>query len=120
VVVGTGAFVTAGIVKGGNTSLPGDTVNITGDANVTLRVKVQAASWQPTARIRIFEGRTEVRTIDLVADDTAPVRFDQNVVLTAPTASTFWVVRVEMGGPGAPVLGNSMPAFTNPLFGHID
>jgi hypothetical protein len=120
VVVGTGAFVIAGIVKHGATSLPGDTTDLTGDATVTLRVKVQAASWQPTARIRIYEGRNEIRAIELDANDTAPVRFDQDVVLAAPTASTFWVVRVDMGGPGDPVLGDSMPSFTNPVFGRID
>jgi hypothetical protein len=120
VVVGTGAFVTAGIVKHGATSLPGDTTDLSGDATVTLRVKVQAASWQPLARIRVFQGRSEVRTIELDPDDTAPVRFDQDIVLTAPAASTFWVVRVDMAGRGDPVLGESMPAFTNPIFGRVD
>lgn len=119
VVVGTGAFVTAGIKNNGVTSIPGDTVELAGLANVTLHVKVQAASWQPTASVRIFQGTTEVKAIALDTNDTNPVRFDQDVVLPLPTASTFWVVRVDMGGRGDPVLGDSMPSFTNPVFGHL-
>jgi len=120
VVVGTGAFVTAGIVDGATTSLPGDTVDLTGKSSVTLHVRLQAASWQPTGQIRIYQGGVEIKTIALDAGDTAPVRFDQDVVLPAPSASTFWIVRVDMGGRGDPVLGTALPAFTNPLFGQID
>jgi hypothetical protein len=71
------------------------------------------------AKLRIFQGTSEVKTIDLDPDATAPVRFDQDVVLPLPSASTFWVVRVDMGGRGDPVLGDSMPSFTNPVFGHM-
>lgn len=115
-VVGTGAFVTAGIVKNATESLPGDTVDIGSDAQVTIHIRVQAASWQPVSAIRIYQGTTEVRTIAIDPEDSGPVRFDGNVVLTAPAGSTFYVVRVEMGGRGDPVLGESMPSFTNPLF----
>jgi len=120
VVIGTGAFVTAGIVTAAGTSLPGDTVDITGLAQVTLRIRVQAASWQPLAVVRIFEGTREVRAITLDSNDIAPVRFDADVSVPAPTASTSWVVRVDPAGPGEPVLGTPLPAFTNPVFGHVD
>jgi len=116
VVVGTGAFVTAGVVKNAVESLPGDSVDITGLTEVTLHVRVQAASWQPVQAIRIYQGRQEVKTIAIDPDDAGNVRFDSNVVLPAPATSTFYVVRVDMGGAGAPVLGDSMPSFTNPLF----
>jgi hypothetical protein len=48
------------------------------------------------------------------------VRFDADVVVPTPAADTFWVVRVDPAGPGDPVLGDSMPAFTNPLFANVD
>jgi hypothetical protein len=116
VTVGTGAFVTAGIVRDATESLPGDTVAIGNDAQVTLHIRVQAASWQPVSAIRIYQGGAEVRTIAIDPDDAGPIRFDGNISLDAPLASTFYVVRVDMGGRGDPVLGESMPSFTNPLF----
>lgn len=116
VVVGTGAFVVAGVVKNGAESLPGDSVDITGDSDVVLHIRVQAASWQGVSAVRIYQGRQEVKTIAIDPDDTGPIRFDGNVTLPAPTASTFYVVRVDMAGRGDPVLGDSMPSFTNPVF----
>jgi hypothetical protein len=115
VVVATGAFVTAGIVTGAGTSLPGDTVDVTGMAQVTLHVTVQAPPWQPLARIRVYQGGAEVSTIALDPGDTAVVRHDADVVLPPPGADTFYVVRVDPAGRGDPVLGTSMPAFTNPI-----
>ncbi len=120
VVVGTGAFVTAGIVKNATESLPGDTVNIAGLSEVTLHVRVQAASWQPIESVRIYQGTQEVKTIAIDPEDAGSVRFDANVVLPAPAANTFYVVRVEMGGRGDPVLGDSMPSFTNPCFVQVN
>jgi hypothetical protein len=119
VTVGTGAFVTAGIVTAAGTSLPGDHVDVTGLAQVRLRVKVQAPAWQATAQIRIFQGTQEIRTIVLDPTDTLPVRHDAIVQLPTPTASTFFVVRVDFAGPGEPVLGDPLPAFTNPVFADI-
>lgn len=116
VVVGTGAFVTAGVVKDGVESIPGDTTSIAGLAEVTLHVRVQAPSWQPIGTVRIFQGRTEVKTIAIDPDDAGAVRFDSNVVLPLPATDTFYVVRVDMAGRGDPVLGDSMPSFTNPVF----
>ncbi len=119
VVVGTCAFVTAGIVTATGTSLPGDSVDVTGLPQVTLHVRVQAPAWQPLARVKVYEGTRLVRTIALDPAETATVRYDADVTVPTPTASTFWVVRVEPAGRGDPVLGDSMPAFTNPLFGHV-
>ncbi len=115
VVVGTGAFVTAGIVTGAGTSLPGDTVDVGAQAPITIRIRVQAPPWQPLARVRIFEGTREARVITLDPADTATIRYDADVVMPAPPADTFYVVRVDAGGRGDPVLGTPMPAFTNPL-----
>lgn len=116
VVVGTGAFVTAGVVTGGGESIPGDSVSIRGLAEVALHVRVQAPSWQPISTVRIFQGSTEVKTIAIDPDDTGVVRFDSTVVLPIPATDTFYVVRVDMAGRGDPVLGDSMPSFTNPVF----
>ena len=120
VVIGSHAFVTAGIVTTAGTSLPGDTVNVTGLAQVTLHIKVQAASWQPLSKIRIYQGRTELRTINLDPQDALPVRFDADVTLPAPADDTFYVVRVDRAGPGDPVVTKNLPAITNPLFAHVD
>jgi hypothetical protein len=122
VVVGTSMFVTAGIVVGANPpSLPGDTVAIGGAPNVTLRIRVQAASWQPLARIQIFEGTTAIMTIPLDPSDTAPLRYADDVTLPAPAADTFYVVRADGAGPGNPVHDDEpMPSFTNPLFVTVD
>ena len=114
VVVGTGAFVTAGIVTPTGTSLPGETAVVTGD--VALHVTVQAPPWRPLRRIRIYQGATEIQVIELDPGDTSTVRFDQTVTLARPPADTFYVVRVDATGSGAPVNDSSMPSFTNPLF----
>lgn len=115
-VVATCAFVTAGVVSGNEVSRPGDAVDVTGRANVTLRLRVQAPGWQPLGMIRIFAGRELVRTIAIDPAATAVDRYAGDVVLPAPTADTFYVVRVDPGGRGDPVLGTSMPSFTNPIF----
>lgn len=120
VVIGGGAFVTAGIVSGTTVSLPGEIVDVTGRSQVALHIRVQAAAWQPLARIRIFEGMNEVRTIALEPTDTAPVRFDADVVLPAPASDTFWVVRVDNAGSGDPVFDSALPAFTNPIFARVN
>jgi hypothetical protein len=114
VVVATCAFVTAGIVAGATVSRPGETVAV-GGATVTLRVRVQAPPWQPLRELRVYEGRALARTIALEPADTRAVRFDADVNLPAPAADTFYVVRVEPAGRGDPVLGDTMPSFTNPL-----
>lgn len=114
VVVGTGAFVTATI----GAAMPGDTIALPTPVSgpVQLHVKVQAAPWRPLARIRIYQGGTEVSSITLDPQDTSAVRYDQTVSLPAPTADTFYVVRVDGAGSGAPVNDDMMPSFTNPIF----
>lgn len=110
VVVSTSAFVTANI----GAAMPGDTAQVTG--SVQLSIKVQAAPWRPLARIRIYQGGQEIQSIPLDPQDTNAVRYDQTITLTAPAADTFYVVRVDNSGSGAPVNDNSMPSFTNPIF----
>ena len=114
VVVGTGAFVTAGIETGTTTTLPGDTAIVTGD--VQLRIRVQAPPWRPLRRIRVYRGASEVHAIELDPQDTNTVRYDQVVTLPRPAADTFYVDRVDATGSGAPVNDSSTPSFTNPLF----
>jgi hypothetical protein len=119
VVIGTGAFVTAGIVGPSGVSLPGDAVDVTGMPEVTLRIRVQAPPWQPLARVRIFEGTQQVASMMLDPTDTASERYAADVALPAPAADTFYVVRVDGAGRGDPVLGDPLPAFTNPLFATV-
>jgi hypothetical protein len=120
VVVGTGAFVTAGVVTTAGVSLPGDDVDVTGAAQVALHIRVQAPPWQPLAKITIFEGGSHaIDTIMLDPADTAAVRYDADVSVAAPVSRTFWVVRVDPAGAGDPVLAHPMPAFTNPIFAHV-
>ncbi len=114
VVVGTGAFVTAGIETGATTTLPGDTASVTGE--VRLRIRVQAAPWRQLQRIRIYRGAAEVQAIELDPQDTSTIRYDQVVTLPLPATDTFYVVRVDATGAGAPVNDSAMPSFTNPVF----
>jgi len=110
VVVGTGAFVTANI----GAAIPGDTAQVTG--TFQLHIKVMAAPWRPLARIRIYQGGQELQSITLDPLDTNPTRYDAMIALTAPTADTFYVIRVDGSGSGAPVNDDMMPSFTNPIF----
>jgi len=120
VVIATGSFVTAGVVTSGGVSLPGDTVDVTGQPDVQLHITVQAAPWQALASIRIYQGTQLLQMITLDPDDTAPVRYDADVTIATPAADTFWVVRVDPAGAGDPVLGDSMPSITNPVFVQVD
>ena len=119
VVVGTGAFVTAGIVGATSTSLPGDTATVAAGTPIKLHIKIQAPPWQPLSGIRIYERKQQIMSIPLSPADTATVRFDADVTLAAATTDTFFVVRVEPAGAGDPVLDAPMPSFTNPVFVHV-
>ena len=119
VVVGTGAFVTAGIVGATSTSLPGDTATVAAGTPIKLHIKIQAPPWQPLSGIRIYERKQQIMSIPLSPADTATVRFDADVTLAAATTDTFFVVRVELAGAGDPVLDTPMPSFTNPVFVHV-
>lgn len=117
VTIATGAFVTAGIVTTAGVSLPGDTVDLAGLAEVNLHVTVQAAPWQSLASITIYQGTQVLQVIDLDDTDTAPVRYDQDVLVPTPTDDTFYVVRVDLAAPGDPVVtSTALPSLTNPVF----
>ncbi len=121
VTIGQGAFVTAGLeVPDGGESLPGDTVDLNGQAEARLHVRVQAPPWMPLASVRVFEGRTLVTTINLDTADTASVRYDQTLTLPLSGADTFYVVQVLPAGPGDPVMGMPVMSFTNPLLVDAD
>lgn len=119
VTVSQGAFVTAAIrdPSSGELALPGATVDLSGQTMARIHISVQAPPWMPLARIKIYAGREEVDAIDLDPGDTAAVRYDQNVNIPLPDGGgdSFFVVLVEPGGPGTPVLGETDPSFTNPL-----
>ena len=83
---------------------------------VQKNMKVEAAPWRPLARIRIYQGGQELQSITLDPLDTNPTRYDAMIALTAPTADTFYVIRVDGSGSGAPVNDDMMPSFTNPIF----
>ena len=71
--------------------------------------------------MRVYAGGPEVaRTIELDPADTAAVRYDARISLPLDGRDTFFVVRVDPAGGGAPVLGNSVGSFTNPLFVDAD
>ncbi|MFN0250086.1 MAG: CehA/McbA family metallohydrolase [Kofleriaceae bacterium] len=110
VVVSTSSFVTANI----GSARPGGTAQVSG--TFQLHIKVQAAPWRALSRIRIFEGGQEIMSIPLDPQETTAVRHDAAITLTAPPADTFYVIRVDNAGSGAPVNDNSMPSFTNPIF----
>lgn len=120
-VVSQGAFVTAGVgLPAGGTSLPGDVVDVSANAEIDLHIRVQAPPWMPLARIRIYAGKTEISSIPLDTADTAAVRYDGVVTLPVPDADTFFVVRVDPAGRGAPVLGQPDASFTNPLLVDVE
>ncbi len=121
-VVSQGAFVTAAIddpATGQPTPL-GELADLSGQSSATLRVKVQAPPWMPLARIRVFAGRTAVKTLVLDPADTTTVRFDQPLTIPLAGTDSFFVVLVEPAGPGTPVLGTPDGSFTNPLLFDVD
>lgn len=122
VVVGQGAFVTAGIVApGGAPAAPGELVDLEGETGATLRIKVQAPPWMPLARIVVYAGREVATTINLDSADTSVVRYDADVTnLPLGTADGFFLVLVEAAGPGTPVIGMPTGSYTNPLLYDAD
>jgi hypothetical protein len=116
-VVAQGAFVTAGLVdEDGRVTLPGEILEYGGGSRVVLRVRVQAAPWLATRRLRIYQETDEIMTIDLDRWDTRVERFAADLTLGPALADTFFVVRVDPGARGDPVLPVPGPSFTNPLF----
>ena len=74
---------------------------------------VVVRAYQSETAAPIYRAYGNFRAVKI---DAGAVRFDSNVVLPIPTTDTFYVVRVDMAGRGDPVLGDSMPSFTNPVF----
>jgi hypothetical protein len=118
-VVAEGVFVTAAIEdpSTGQPALPGELVDLSGQSSARLHVKVQAPPWMPTSGLRVFAGRAQAHAAPLDPDDTAVIRFEQviELLLDLDAGDSFFVVLVDPGGPGTPVLGNAEPSFTNPL-----
>jgi len=117
-VVLDGAFVTATVRDDSSAAVGmGGLARVAG-ADVTLHVRVQAPSWIPTETITIVANGTVVKTVGISAASPAPVvRFDEDVVLTAPAADTWYVVIVDASTGMDPVMPGARPrAVTNAIF----
>jgi len=117
VVVSQGAFVTASIEDPGtgSPSALGALVNLSGETNATIHIKVQAAPWMQLSRIRIFAGQVEALSVNLDGGDTNVVRYDASVTVPLGTTDGFFVVVVDAGPSGSPVLDGPGSSFTSPL-----
>ncbi len=121
VVVAQGIFVTAGLVlPGGGASIPGELVDLSGESEAIVRIRVQAPPWLPAAAVVIYELDTEIMRIPLDQGDTQAVRYEADVALPIDATDTLFVVVVEAGGDGSPVMDQPEPSFTNPLYVDAD
>lgn len=118
-VVLDGAFVTATVRDDGGAAVGmGGLATATG-ADVTLHVRVQAPSWIPTDTLTIVANGAVVKTITITptAAPAPAVRFDEDVLLTAPTADTWYVVIVDGATGMDPVMPGTRPrSVTNAVF----
>jgi hypothetical protein len=116
-VVAQGAFVTAAIVDPGTgqPAAPGALVDLSGQSEAELHIRVQAPPWMPLARIVVYAGREIAATVNLDSAETQVLRHDAAITIPIDDADGFFVVLVEAAGPGAPVLGQPAGSFTNPL-----
>jgi hypothetical protein len=118
-VVLDGAFVTATVRDDDGARVGmGGLARVAG-ADVTLRVRVLAPSWIPTDRLTIVQNGVVVKTIT-IPGGVAPkpvVRFDEDVVVTAPAADAFYVVIVDGDTGMDPVMPGTKPrSVTNAVF----
>jgi len=104
------------VLPGGGASIPGDLVDLSGEAEAILRIQVQAPPWLPVAAVVIYERDTEIMRIPLDVSATQAVRYEADVTLPLDTTDTLFVVVAEAGGDGSPVMGQPKPSFTNPLY----
>jgi hypothetical protein len=81
-------------------------------------VRVQAPSWIPAETITIVANGAVVKSVGIPAGSPPPVvRFDEDVVLTAPAADTWYVVIVDAAAGMDPVMPGTRPrAVTNAIF----
>lgn len=116
-VVAQGAFVTAAIVDPttGQPAAPGALVDLSGQTEAEVAIRVQAPPWMPLARIAVYAGREIATTIGLDSGDTQVVRHDGTITIPIDDGDGFFVILVEAAGPGAPVLGQPAGSFTNAL-----
>jgi hypothetical protein len=118
-VVAQSAFVVAGLVSpdNGAVSLPGQVVDFSNETTAGVRIRVQAPPWMPTGRLRIYSDGIVVFDQALDTNETATVRFDQDVDIDIDGADHALVVRVDAGGDARPVFDYTPePSFTNPLY----
>ena len=99
----------------GQPAVPGAVVDLSGETEAAIAIRVQAPPWMPLARIVVYAGRDQARTIGLDSGDTQVVRYDATITVPIGTQDGFFVVLVEAAGAGAPVLGAPDGSFTNPL-----
>jgi hypothetical protein len=102
VVVGQGIF-------------PGEVVDLSGESEAIVRIRVQAPPWLPVAAVAIYERDVEIMRIPLNSSDTQVVRYEADLPIPID-ADTLFVVVAEPGGDGSPVMEQPKPSFTNPLY----
>jgi hypothetical protein len=121
--VSQGAFVTAAIEDPatGEPSGFGDIVDLSGETEAVLHVRVQAPPWMGVARVVVYAGRSVATAMPLDEGETAPVRFDDTITVPLPSAADgFFLIVVEPAGRGDPVLGQPDASFTNPIIYDAD
>lgn len=117
VVVSQGAFITAEIIDPdtNNPSDVGALVDLSGESEARVHVKVQAAPWMPLDRIEVYHGSTLITSIDLNDSDTAAVRYDSEMTIPIDADDGFFVFMARPAGAAYPVFGTPVGSFTNPI-----
>ena len=122
VVVSQGAFVTAQI-EDPSTGQPapfGDLVDLSGETDARVHIKVQAPSWMPLNGVVVYRGRNIITTLLIDPGETAPVRFDGTFDVPLGAGDDFIVIVALPAGRGDPVLGQPDASFTNPILYDAD
>ncbi len=118
-VVSQGAFVTIELQDPSDSAFygPGELVALQNATEVSVRIRVQAASWLPLKSFQVYENDQVVFEQILDESETQSLRYDQVITLPLSTANdSFFIVRVEAASSAGPVLPDPGPSFTNPVF----
>ncbi len=114
------AFVTSGpmLFLSVGAAEPGDTVSVTPQEAVSVRVRVQAAPWIPVDSVDLYRDGQRVATLTVPASQ-ALTRLDAE--LSLPVSPGSFLIAVARGPRGAlnvvlPYSDGAPFAFTNPIF----
>lgn len=115
VTVNGGAFVTM-TVNGAELGQTATVIN----GKVDISIKVQVPSWIKPETLKIVEGGTTVKEVD-ISGGNSPVYYEGTISLGKPSADTWYMVIVEGSGDLFPVYpGKHTSSFTNPIFVDVD